>query len=316
VNEECQVPGDFLYLSDLSPKDKPWDKHGLARDEFQSLCERAGLGKYALRVKGCSPQLRFAFEAQDSGEMRTRLKEARFCRVRFCPVCQWRKSLVWRARLINAIPEIVEDYPKSRWIFVTFTLKNCPVTELRSTIDEMNRAWKRLVQRKEFPAIGFFKALEVTREKGINYAHPHFHVLMMVKPSYFSTGYIPHKKWVELWGSCLGVTYSPSVVVQTVKDHSGGDSVINAVLETAKYSVKEQDLLLDVNWTKELISQMHKVRCFTVGGILREYLKEAEPDDLINVDDDDQLNDKVDSSYMFWVDWFTQQKRYIKRNGG
>ncbi|WP_170869787.1 protein rep, partial [Shigella sonnei] len=27
---------------------------------------------------------------------RLRLREAHFCRVRHCPVCQWRRSLMWQ----------------------------------------------------------------------------------------------------------------------------------------------------------------------------------------------------------------------------
>ena len=74
----------------------------------------------------------------------------RFCRVRHCPVCQWRRSLLWRAVMFQQLPNIQERFPTHRWVFLTLTVKNPPVTELRDTLKHMNDSWKRLIETKRF----------------------------------------------------------------------------------------------------------------------------------------------------------------------
>ena len=176
--------GDSWYLSDISPADKPWDLHRVQSDEFERLLKLCdGRERYVERVRECSQWLTYALKAKDDGEVTLKLREARFCRVRHCPVCQWRKSLMWRARFFKALPKIQEKYPTGRWVFLTLTIKNCEISKLRSTLDGMNKAWQRLTQRKVFPALGFLKSVEVTR-KDDGTAHPHFHCLMLVPAGY------------------------------------------------------------------------------------------------------------------------------------
>jgi plasmid rolling circle replication initiator protein Rep len=304
-----------VYLTDVSPTDKPWDSHRAAAAVVESLYLGSELPHYGHRIARCSEQLGFALEAQDSGEMKLRLRQARFCRVRHCPTCQWRKTLVWRARLIQTLPKVLETYPKSRWLFLTLTVRNCPLSELRTTIAEMNKAWGRMSLRKQFPSEGFLRSLEVTRNPDTNEAHPHFHVLMMVSPSYFKgTNYISQQRWREIWQSCLRVDYLPVVHVQTVKNKQGSDMpLINGILETAKYGVKEEDLMFDSAWLQELTLQLHKTRSVTVGGILKDYIKEEEPEDLINVDENNIDTSDEDEATLLWFDWMTQIKRYGKR---
>ena len=68
-----------------------------------------------------------------------------------------------------------------RWVFLTLTVKNPPVTELRDTLKAMNSAWQRLAQTKRFKGVvkGFIRTTEVTRGKdGDMMAHPHFHAFI------------------------------------------------------------------------------------------------------------------------------------------
>ncbi len=57
--------------------------------------------------------------------------------------------------------------------------------ELRLTVKEMNKSWNKLVKRKQFPALGWVKSLEVTKSQDLT-AHPHFHCLLVVPSNYFS----------------------------------------------------------------------------------------------------------------------------------
>lgn len=50
----------------------------------------------------------------------------------------------------------------------------------------MNKAFKKLIKRKHFLKnnLGFVKTTEITRSKD-GKAHPHFHILLMMKSTYF-----------------------------------------------------------------------------------------------------------------------------------
>ena len=229
---------------------------------------------------------------------------------------------MWRARFFKALPEIQAKYPTGRWIFVTLTVKNCEISELRSTLTWMNTAWKRMIGRKVFPALGFIKSVEVTR--GVDgTAHPHFHCLMLVPASYFSgQKYITQPDWADLWQSCLKVDYSPIVDVRAVKAKKGSlngtldaskDAMARAVCETLKYSVKPADLLADPEWLGELTKQLQKTRAISIGGVLKEFFSEDDPEDLINgeIEEDEKSEDEA----MLFFDWASAIRRYKKGNG-
>ncbi|MBE3060530.1 protein rep, partial [Klebsiella pneumoniae] len=76
----------------------------------------------------------------------------------------------------------VADYPDSRWMFLTLTVRNCAIEELGETLSRMNTAFQRLKDRTEFrPVQGWIRTTEVTRGSDGS-AHPHFHTLMRVPP--------------------------------------------------------------------------------------------------------------------------------------
>ena len=63
-----------------------------------------------------------------------------------------------RAVMFQQLPSIQERFPTHRWVFLTLTVKNPPVTELRDTLKHMNDSWQRLIQTKRFKSgvAGFF----------------------------------------------------------------------------------------------------------------------------------------------------------------
>jgi len=303
---------DF-YLSDVSPKDKPWDVHRATADLVQRLYAGSDLQRYADRIQQCSKLLGFALQAQDSGDLKLKLRVCNTCHVRHCPVCQWRRSLVWRARFFEAIPRVREDYPKARWVFLTLTVRNCPLTALRDTLQAMNKGWERLTKLKAFPALGFVKSVEVTRNPETGEAHPHFHCLLVVPSSYFGQRYLKHEDWVRLWQQSMRLDYTPVVNVKTVKPKPGtdGDGLTESVLEVLKYGIKESDLTFSAEWLHELTIQLHKTRAVSVGGILRTYLSDSEPEDLINVAGTDE-DEPTDEDLRVWFGWREMVKRYAK----
>lgn len=293
-------------LSDLSTRDKPWDKHrGNADKAANHYRGDADFDKYATRMDFCSQLLDFKMVAEEH-EYKLKLDTARFCRVRHCPVCQWRRSLMWKAKAFKILPAVVEAYPKHRWLFLTLTVRNCKIAELRDTLQWLNQSWQRMSQRKKFPAIGWIRSTEVTRGKDGS-AHPHFHCLLLVKPSYFGKYYMKQKDWVELWRSCLRIDYNPVLDIRPVKH---GKQPMELVPEILKYCVKESDLVADREWFLELTRQMHKMRTVATGGVLKEYLKqlEQEPEDLIGKDET-KTEDEIDEGHLYFG-WKYKDKKY------
>lgn len=292
-------------LSDLSPRDKPWDKHRGNADIVAGHYQRGGMERHAERVDLCSQLLDFRLVPEASeGVLKLKLASAQFCRVRHCPVCQWRRSLMWRAKALEALPLVVDKYPKHRWLFVTLTLKNCLLTELKQTLEHINYSFKKLTKRKGFPGLGWIKSVEVTRGKDGKTAHPHLHILMMVNPSYFKVGYLSQKKWCQLWQECLKVDYQPVLDVQAVKPDRSPTSLLSEVI---KYQTKESDLIRDPDWFAEYVRQMHGTRAISIGGCLKEYFKalEQEPEDLVG---SDQESD-IDEGHLYFG-WKFREKRY------
>ncbi|HAT2038083.1 TPA: Replication protein, partial [Legionella pneumophila subsp. pneumophila] len=241
------------------------------------------------------------------------LRRASFCRVRNCPICQWRRSLMWQARFYQSLPKIVETNPTARWVFLTLTVRNCTIENLGAMLTKMNSAFQRLKDRKEFkPVLGWVRTTEVTRGKDGS-AHPHFHTLMMVPSYWFKVSYVKHERWVELWRDCLRVNYEPNVDIRTVKARIEGQSLSgvlqDAVSETLKYSVKPADMTEDADWFLELTRQTFKRRFVATGGVLKNVLRvdEESNQDLVLADGDEDSDD--DGTRMAF-DWKAKERRY------
>ena len=300
------VGTDALYLRDLSERDKSWDRHRANSDQIADFYREAKkFEQYATRIDFCSRLLDFRLVLEEK-ELKLKLDSARFCRVRHCSVCQWRRSLMWKARAYRILPTVVEAYPKYRWLFLTLTIRNCIVIELRDTLQWMNQSWRRMMQRKKFPAVGWIRSTEVTRDRD-GLAHSHFHCLLLVKPGYFGKYYMKQKDWVELWKSCLRVDYDPVVDIRAIRRDSHPNEVVPEIL---KYCVKESDLVADREWFIELTKQMHKMRTVATGGVLKKYLKqlEEEPEDLIG-GDENKTEGEIDEGHLIFG-WESKVKKY------
>jgi len=307
---EPEVP-EGAYLSDVSPRDKPWDEH---RDEADAIQEHYnGPGRWYgrfLRMQACGQGIYHAW-VNERGAWRFKLQEAHFCRAPGCPICQWRRSMKWQSRFLKALPKIQEAHPKARWVFLSLTLRNCPVDELGATLDVMAQAWHRLLKRKEFRSVlGWVRALEVTKNHKNGSAHPHVHALLMVRPSYFTGAYyVTQPRWAELWAESLRIDYTPIVDVKAIKDTP--EALRGAVFETLKYSLKPGDLADSQEWFLTCMAQLQKRRLISSGGVLKGILHEDKKEtntDLLLLGEGDRAEMEK------WVrfDWRREVKRYQK----
>src|SRR5690349_17437405 len=300
------------YLREMSPRHKPWDVHRAEADEVQEAYAggTSRHQRYATRVEQCSQVIGFARDPPGKdGRQKLKLTNAWFCRVRHCPVCQWRRSLMWQAKVYRALPALLRDFPHTRFLFMTLTVRNCEVNELRATLTHMGKAWVRLTQLRSWPARGWVRAVEITRSQRDRSAHPHYHCLLMVPPAYFQGDYLKQKEWAELWRQCLRVDYRPVIDVRTVKlDLPQTSRRVNpppkqlwgAVAEILKYAVKPSDMMRDHEWFRGLVDQVHKIRGVAIGGVLKRYIKEREKENLLREPGDEKVMEVQDQLFFRW----------------
>lgn len=201
---------------------------------------------------------------------------------------------MWVARFCEEFPNIEKDYPTSRFLLLTLTVKNCQSGELKATLTHLNQSFARLTRRKQWPAQGWVKSIEITRGSDGS-AHPHIHCLMMVPGRYFGPEYLSHAKWVEIWKKSANLDYDPVVNIKSIKvrdyapnsnhlssppsAYPGGKSVLGAIVETLKYTVKPQDMLVGGQWLTDLLAATHNSRSVAIGGVFSKYLKSGEGDE-------------------------------------
>lgn len=95
------------YLTDYSAHDKPWDDHKGQADDVGGIYATAQeFERYAARMCDCGGLLHFAWiDDKKTGRTCLRLRKACFCRLRNCPVCQWRRCLMWQSRFYKSLPK-------------------------------------------------------------------------------------------------------------------------------------------------------------------------------------------------------------------
>lgn len=307
VNSCFKCPPD--YLSDWSPRDKPWDVHRSQADCLAGLYARdRRFLSLAARVQSCALRLGYTWvpEVKGSAVETLKLRSACLCRVRHCPICEWRRSLMWMARFLYALDKtLLNEKPAPRFIFLTLTQRNVPPDQLRSSLKNMNAAWARLRKRKEFSTVkGWIRTTEVTRSDRDGSSHPHFHVLLMVPPSYFKKHYLSHDAWKQLWREALKVDYDPSVHVRSVSNDR--ESISRGARETLKYAVKPGDLTADPAWLYQITEQLRNLRFVASGGVLKDVLKQGESERQLLLLSEGESS--AEASVFF--DWMREVQRY------
>lgn len=246
-----------------SGRDRPWKVHKIASTYLSESYERLKQHNKSENVKWCGSSLKFNV---CPGGHEKKLSWSNFCRVRLCPMCQWRRSLLIAHQIKLVAHEIVKR-KNLRWFFLTLTVQNPTGDALATTITHLMESWNRLTKRKEFKQIvGWFRSLEVTRNYDNSTYHPHYHVLLAVESTYFKSGYITQLQWSSIWQECLKVDYIPIVDVRVVKkkQNEDADQLLakhgieiqvdgslqktelsgSVIAELAKYSTKSDDFLV------------------------------------------------------------------------
>lgn len=319
VKNNNQSKSIDVALSSYSPKDAKWDRdRAITQSMSELLFQMQRFERWAERMNGCTRTVGFGEVINpETGEINKKVIDTFFCNCRHCTMCDGRKALVRMGRFREQLPRIEQEYPKARWIMLTLTVPNMPVGELRGALGEMNKAWQRFIKRKQFkPVLGWIRATEVTQEDEKkygrkNYAHPHFHVLMLVPQSMFGKNYVKHAEWLQMWRSCMRDESIQNVDVRTIK---GG--AMKGAVETLKafnYSMKVDDLISRTpEFILEYMEQVEHLRFIAAGGVLKDALKKIdEPmttEDMLNVDSENEelKADKVVARFT----WRPSERKY------
>lgn len=284
--------GEKMTDKTKTGKRRPWREKKTENVKYAEYLEILKFKK-AYNVHDCAETLNFAVD--QNGEKR--LYQVWFCKSRLCPMCQWRRSLKISAELKKVLSVAVTDYPKSKFLFLTLTIRNCKGDKLKWTLKRLTRAFNVMMKYKKMNCIqGYVRSTEITVNEKDGTYHPHLHVLLMIEPTYFKKGYITQETWTELWQKALKIDYRPQLNIKKIHDKKGKGSLKAAALETAKYQTKSKNYLNDdaddqtnMERLKVLEDALKGTRQFGYGGILKEIasrLKLPDEDDLVHIDEE------------------------------
>lgn len=250
-----------------------------------------GEAKKALNIEQCGTFLEVVLD--DTGV--ERVKNSNFCRERLCSVCAWRRQARFLATTEPALQLIDADYKdKAQYMFITLTIKNCTGAELADNITLLLKAWDRLYKRKPFASysLGAIRSCEVTYNKEKNTFHPHLHVLLLMRNSYFNkANIIDNYKLSVLWENALQVDYTPVTYMQAIKPNAAGaDEQMSAVLETIKYTLKTKEYAISADVTSTLMKALKGRRLISFSGVIARKRAELKAGDIYT-----DLNDDVTS---------------------
>ncbi|MDY2799700.1 MAG: protein rep, partial [Fusobacterium mortiferum] len=274
------------------------------------------------RINDCGSFLMFLGDMELEN---IKLHKSNFCGNRFCPMCSWRTALKDSLE-ISILMEHLRKEDNKEFIFLTLTTPNVTKEELEPSIREYNRAFKKLMERKEIKTIakGYTRKLEVTyqsqqfitkelwkrkksyyvgkglkigdEEPNFNTYNPHFHVVIAVNKSYFkkSNLYITQERWLELWRSAMGDDRITQVDVRKAKAND-----YKEIYEIAKYSAKDSDYLINRDVFKTFYTALKGKQLIVYGGLFKDAHKMYQNGEL----DVYKEIDEIEYTYMLYYNW-------------
>ena len=291
---------------------------------FQKYVEKKVSGKNLERIQNCGSFLLFH---TDERKEKKKLVHANNCENRFCPMCAYKKS---RKDAMKISVMLKSREKESKFLFLTLTSKTVTSDNIIDEITDYNKAFKRFSELKPFKnvVVGYVRKLEITYDgnkivtkpmykqkkkyydnlglkvgapnPNYNRYHPHFHVLLAVRTSYFSRNYISQNEWLEMWRNAKRDETITQVDVRKFDMTKGA-------AELAAYAAKDSDYLQ----SQEVFDVMYKAlkgrQIITYNGIFKESAKLYKKGDL------DYLKDIDLTEYVYRILYQWGQGDYVQR---
>lgn len=313
-------------LSDATRRgrQRPWRLKKLSSLFVARAFAAAGLRAEAARCRDCGTYLEFDECPQDGTKL---LRNANFCKLRLCPMCAWRRSMRLSEKVSIVLHMAAEKHPEWSYVFLTLTQRNVPGERLLSEVDRVLKAWRKLTKHRQLRAVtGWFRAVEITRNRKRGEWHPHIHALLAVRPSYWANDYISQKRWCELWAESASLDYAPIIDVHKVRSRKNGDTLSAAAREAAKYTVKVKDIVRSNDKIEDaakavayLHEAMYRRQLTAWGGELRRIAVAVEAlddqdEDLVHVGEAHGPNCPVCGTEMLpeIYSWFSGRRNYYR----
>jgi plasmid rolling circle replication initiator protein Rep len=241
----------------------------------ERLEEKKRYRNYWFQTNSCGTRLEF--KECSSGHER-KLERANFCKIRFCPMCAWRKSLKVSKEVHDVCWLLLCDKPVVRFLHLVLTVPSVSGKDLVGEIDRFFYSWKKFLKVTSISEVvlGYFRTLEVTYNIEKDSYHPHFHAILVVPASYFGNSYIHHRQWLDYWRKA---TKNPDIKDLWIKPLK--KSLAAASAEVGKYITKFESMIQkDPKHTakvlKVLDQSLHSRRTKCFGGIMLKYLKKLD----------------------------------------
>lgn len=283
-------------------------------------------------IANCALRIKASVILQPDHQPEANLTGAMLCRQRLCPFCEARRTKALRARLFQGLDALYDEQPTLRGVFLTLTVRNVPLEELADELERMNRAWARFKKCSFFPTDLWYRRTEVT--VGSNpigqklfserpecggletHAHPHFHCLLLVRPSFFTRDYVKKSEWQKQWQMALRADYAPVVDVRAAKNKkepgaNPRDAAKSAVKEAAKYASKAAQLSELGPATTELHWQLKGKKLTAMSKRLGEYVKQGDVSEEEMLDAQSKELPPSAERVEVLADWFEDLESYV-----
>lgn len=215
--------------------------------------------------KQCCSQVWIKGNGTVSGLMR--------CHNRLCLICNWREARANFAEVKQIVSQ-AEQEGRHKYIFATFTIRNCNKGELSNTIDELMQAVNRLQSNKAWKSrvIGYIRHMEITVSADGNTFHPHYHYILMMPEDYYvnSSLYLTRDEWRHKWCKAAHIVNEDEnqCYIKAVSDKN----LDNTIAEVSKYAIKMAEGIRTQSndIIRELIQSLRRRRLQAYGGLIKE----------------------------------------------
>lgn len=233
--------------------------------------ERINLTKKRVKaIVECGSFLQYATDKKIENR---RLFTANFCKNRYCPICSKNKSLK-DARDVKIITEYLRKN-NFEFLFATLTAPNCQQSKLKDEITKYNKALAKMFKDEKYKFVkGYVRKLEITynsdtNSKSYGTFHPHFHILICVRKSYFKKAYLSKQVWLADWRKAMK---DSSITQIDIKKVSLGhkNNIDKSILELTKYITKDFDFYSDVDVFENFYKGSKGKRMFSFSGVFKE----------------------------------------------
>lgn len=300
----------FKPLTDYAPGARRWNnrKHfntqvQLHLGVFNTKSQR--IGRCCMYAEVAIPKT-----AKQNDTVEPKFVKTYWCENRFCPLCQRRKAKQYRYRFYKALEILKQDYPRSRWLFLTLSATNVSTDQLRNSFKALNEGVKKLwkVSGMAKYVQGYVISREFTWSEVEGNWNQHVHILLLVRPSYFTKGYLTQQELLQHWQDVLGTPYLPTLWIQTIKDYStkkerGERPIEEAILEVYKYCTKVYDFIpregydpIAAKRLQELDRVLKGMRSSDATGVIRKAIRLVKDEVYYGPTDDEDDSALVEDS--------------------